>query len=108
MTVTTLNWRRKAVCAVETSSAPELWTPDRLPPIAVRKSMESMCHRCPVLRRCADDAVRNDDEGGLFAGVWVPHRGERTRWDDAIQRLREIADPSPQFAVQYTELEPSA
>lgn len=102
------NWRRNAVCFLETSSTPELWTPDRQPARAVRKSLEGLCHRCPVQRQCAADAIAGDAEGGLFAGVWIPERGDRGKWDAAIERLREIAGPSEQIGVEFAELEASA
>lgn len=102
------NWRREAVCFQETSCAPEEWTPNRQPVRAVRKSMESLCHRCPVLRRCADDALTAQAEGGLFAGVWMPERGDRGKWDEAAARLRVIAGRSSQLEEEYLALETSA
>jgi WhiB family redox-sensing transcriptional regulator len=102
------HWSSKAACFLETSSAPELWTPDRQPARALRKSMESLCYRCPVRRQCAAEAIRAHAEGGLFAGVWMPDRGERGKWDDAVGLLREIAGESAQFGVDYVELETSA
>lgn len=108
MSSTGWNWRRKAVCFLETSSTPELWTPDRQPARAVRESLEGLCHRCPVRRQCAADAIEGNAEGGLFAGVWIPERGDRGKWDDAIDRLCEIAGLSKSFGLEFAELEASA
>ncbi len=102
------NWRREAVCFLETASAPELWTPDRQPARAVRKSMEGLCQRCSVRRQCATDAIRAQAEGGLFAGVWLPDRGERGKWDAAVEQLRVIAGTSGSLAVECVKLETSA
>ena len=55
-------WRKRAVCFLETSAAPELWTPDRRPHGLLRKELQRMCARCPVRVQCAATAVFNDEE----------------------------------------------
>ncbi|ORX13066.1 WhiB family transcriptional regulator [Mycobacterium xenopi] len=87
-------WRRNAVCYLETPDAPELWTPERRPPRTVRVHLEQMCRRCPVRRQCAEDAVFTQTQTGLYAGVWVPRRSEDS-WEAAMARLRAIADLDP-------------
>lgn len=88
-------WRRQAVCFLETSDAPELWTPDHLPGRTVRGHLEQMCRRCPVRRQCAAEAVSSDAEGGIYAGVWVPDSHQRKSWAAAMALLRGIAGLDP-------------
>lgn len=87
-----VQWQRDAVCYRETSAAPELWTPDKRPGVAVRRELERMCHRCPVRRTCATEAVSDGAEAGMYAGVWVPELKTSTaaRWHEAMAALREI------------------
>ena len=82
-----LAWTRRAVCFVETSDAPELWTPERRPARTVRVHLEQMCSRCPVLQQCAANAVVTAAEGGMYAGVWVPERKANNRWHEAMEQL---------------------
>lgn len=84
-------WRKQAVCYLETSDAPELWTPEHRPKQHVRVHLEQMCRRCPVRRPCAADAVVSGAESGLYAGVWVPERRKKTQWALAMGRLGDIA-----------------
>lgn len=91
MTLREQQWRKQAVCYLETSDAPELWTPEHRPKQDVRVHLEQMCRRCPVRQECAADAVSSEAEGGLYAGVWVPERRKKTQWAMAMARLGEIA-----------------
>ncbi|MGJ6127085.1 WhiB family transcriptional regulator [Mycolicibacterium sp. Y3] len=79
------------VCIVETPDAPELWASDRQPTPAVRKHLEQMCLRCPARRSCAEDAVVQAAQTGMYAGVWVPPQSDRQKWLTAMDRLRQIA-----------------
>lgn len=87
-----VRWQRQAVCARETPDAPELWTPDRRPERAVRTHLQQMCRRCPVRRRCAENAVSTAAESGIYAGIWVPERVYRAAWESAVDALARIAD----------------
>jgi Transcription factor WhiB len=107
MTVSEQQWRRRAVCYLETSDAPELWTPERRPPRSVRVLLEQMCQRCPVRRQCAEDAVCAEAETGMYAGVWVPERKENNGWAAAIGQLRRIAGLDP-VEVEFAALGASA
>lgn len=84
-------WRKKAVCHLETPDAPELWTPEHRPHHYVRVHLEQMCQRCPVRRACAADAVLSGTEAGMYAGVWVPEHRKKKQWAEAMDTLREIA-----------------
>ena len=95
MRVSGQQWRRRAVCFLETPDAPEVWTPDRLPARNVRVHLERMCQRCPVRRQCAADAVFAEAETGMYAGVWVPERKENNGWAAAMDKLRQIAGRDP-------------
>jgi len=99
-------WRRKAVCYLETPDAPELWTPARRPPRNVRVHLEQMCQRCPVQRQCAAHAVLTDAETGMYAGVYVPNSRE-PGWAQAMQKLRQIAGLD-QVGVELAALGASA
>jgi WhiB family redox-sensing transcriptional regulator len=92
-----LEWQKRAVCYLETSDAPEMWTSDRRPHGLLRKELERMCARCPVRRRCATEAVLNDEETGTYAGVYLPRNisanvGRRAA---ALNELRVIAGLPP-------------
>lgn len=93
ITVTGSQWQRRAICFLETPDAPELWKADRKPMLAVRVHLEQMCQRCPVRRDCADEAVANEEQAGMYAGVWVPERtsANRESWAAAMARLELIA-----------------
>jgi len=92
-TQTGSEWQERAVCVLETPDAPELWGPDRRPPMAVWVHLESMCERCPVRRDCAADAVARLAESGVYAGVWVPKRALAKSWLAALDKLQRIAGP---------------
>lgn len=89
-------WRRDAVCFREMPDAPEVWTPQRKPRLAVLVPLEQMCRRCPVRRDCALDAVSSETECGMYAGVWVPERKETNGWSPAMKKLREVAGLDPE------------
>ena len=86
-----LDWQARAVCYLETSDAPELWTPDRRPALVVRTQLERMCQRCPVRRQCAAEAVLTQAQTGMYAGVWVPENSPDNQWAAAMEELRLIA-----------------
>ncbi|MFV8227476.1 WhiB family transcriptional regulator [Mycolicibacterium fortuitum] len=88
-----LDWKRRGVCVVETPDAPEIWTPDRKPARTVLRHLEQMCQRCPVRPDCAAEAVADQAQAGMYAGVWVPQRQRSTKqaWADAMQRLEHLA-----------------
>ena len=64
-------WQKRAVCYLETSDAPEMWTSDRRPRDLLRKELRRMCRRCPVQVDCAAEAVLTDAETGTYAGVYL-------------------------------------
>jgi WhiB family redox-sensing transcriptional regulator len=98
-----LEWQRRALCALETGAAPELWTSDKCPEPVVRRHLEQMCARCPVRRQCAAEAVDSYAQCGMYAGVWVPDYRRINKWLDAMEALREVAglsgDCSPVVGV---------
>lgn len=86
-------WQKRAVCFLETSAAPELWSSDRRPRGLLRKELQRMCARCPVKARCAANAVLTDAETVTCAGVYLPQNisantGRRAK---ALDELRRIA-----------------
>lgn len=85
------HWGQHAVCHRETPDTPELWTPERRPVAKVWPHLQQMCQRCPVRQRCAQEAVHNGDQCGIYAGVFVPDRRNEVRWDEAMAALRGIA-----------------
>lgn len=89
------NWRKNAVCATETSDAPEAWTSDKHPAPGAWVQLEQMCHRCPVRRRCAAEALATGAETGVYAGVWVPAQTQPRKWAAAMERLERIAKSAP-------------
>lgn len=86
------HWGHQAVCHRETPDAPELWTPERRPVTKWFTHLQQMCQRCPVRQRCAREAVRNGDQCGVYAGVFVPDRRKEDRWTEAMAALAAIAD----------------
>ncbi|WP_459972733.1 WhiB family transcriptional regulator [Mycobacterium sp. MUNTM1] len=85
-----LRWQKRSVCGLETPDVPDLWTPDHAPAQAVRVHLEQMCRRCPVLRKCAEDAVLTQAQSGFYAGVFVPEH-QATGWAGAMDQLCAIA-----------------
>lgn len=100
-------WRRRAVCLLETPDAPEVWTPERRPARNVRVHLEQMCRRCPVQPQCAADAVLSGAESGMYAGVWVPRLKDKAAWAAAMDELRQVAGSS-QVSAELAALEASA
>lgn len=86
------HWSQQAVCHRETPDTPQLWTPERRPAANVWTHLQAMCQRCPVRRRCAQEAVHNAYQCGIYAGVFVPERSKEARWGEAMATLRAIAD----------------
>ena len=86
-------WQKRAVCYLETSDAPELWTSDRRPRDLLRKELQRMCRRCPVQVDCAAEAVLTDAETGTYAGVYLPQNiaANTGRRAAALDELRVIA-----------------
>ena len=92
-----LEWQKRAVCYLETSDAPEMWTSDRRPHGLLRKELQRMCARCPVRARCAADAVFTDAETGTYAAVYLPQNiaANAARRAAAMDELRVIAGLPP-------------
>ena len=95
--VSELEWQKRAVCSLETSDAPEMWTSDRRPRGLLRKELQRMCALCPVRARCAADAVFTDAETGTYAGVDLPQNiaANAARRAAAMDELRIIAGLPP-------------
>ncbi len=88
-----MEWQKRAVCYLETSDAPEMWTSDRRPHGLLRRELERMCARCPVRSRCAAEAVFADAETGTYAGVYLHQNitANAGRRAAALDELRVIA-----------------
>ncbi len=92
------SWKRQAVCARETSAAPELWTSDRRPTGVFRVELTRMCQRCPVRRQCAAAAIADGAECGIYAGIYVPERkrSHGSAWESAMVQLQAVVEePEP-------------
>lgn len=97
-------WQKRAVCYLETSDAPEMWTSDRRPRDLLRKELQRMCQRCPVRVQCATEAVLTDAETGTYAGVYLPQNitANVARRTVALNELRAIAGlPSVAEEMSY-------
>ena len=64
-------WRQRAACK-GLSGMP--WTADVTPKESEQAAMRSVCDNCPVLLECALHAHERREEGGFWAGVWLPWR----------------------------------
>lgn len=57
------------------------WTDEQQPDPSTLEEMRSICDGCPVIRRCAQDALEAHHglgaDGGMYAGVWLPWRTHR-------------------------------
>lgn len=84
-------WRARAVCATETASVAELWTPDSRPPVGELEALQAVCGACPVRPSCARDALSESAQCGVYAGVWVPEARNAGSWRAARRRLAVIA-----------------
>lgn len=85
------DWQRQAVCFVETSGAPEVWTPSRRPSGAMFTELKRMCDRCPVRVLCATQALVNGEQNGIYAGVYLPGADQHAAYEAACEELSEIA-----------------
>ena len=102
-----MEWQKRAVCYLETSDAPEMWTSDRRPHELLRKELQRMCARCPVRERCAGEAVFSDAETGTYAGVYLPQNiaANAGRRATAMEELRVIAGrPSARDDLAYLKM----
>lgn len=64
-----------------------------------------MCLRCPARRTCAEDAVVQGAQTGMYAGVWVPQQSDRRNWARAMDRLKRIggiSEPTSEDTVQVS------
>jgi Transcription factor WhiB len=50
------------------------WTPERQPNTELLIALREICDQCPVIRQCASHALNERLHGGVYAGVWLPHR----------------------------------
>lgn len=61
------DWRKRAACV---GKDPEIWFPDPSDREGIRKAVD-VCAGCPVRAECANLAVANGEEVGVWAGVWA-------------------------------------
>lgn len=57
------------------------WTSDIKPKTAILLEMSKVCADCPVIAACAAYALAESVHGGMYAGVWIPHRTSSSWWD---------------------------
>jgi hypothetical protein len=60
-------WMDRAVCDSRAD-----WTPDRLPSKDAMAGFALVCYECPVRRQCANYAIDNQLDNGIYAGIYVP------------------------------------
>jgi hypothetical protein len=66
--VTEKDWRDDALCA--TDDNPDRWFPDPSDEYAIRDAA-AVCAGCPARQACAETAVANGEEHGIWGGVWA-------------------------------------
>lgn len=69
-------WRERAACS---GTRPELW--DSSPGLAQPSSQWRqimVCESCPVVEKCASDALDAKDEGVIRAGINIPQQQFRS------------------------------
>lgn len=68
-TLSMQNWRLHADCRQH----PDLpWTADTAPHYDDAALMTAICAACPVWRECAEHLLSAKNQGGFWAGVWIP------------------------------------
>lgn len=84
------SWRRRARCRIFYGLP---WTADEEPAPEDLAMMAGVCAGCPVQSECGRDLLAHEEQGGFWAGVWVPWYNyesgvRRVRWERARARLR--------------------
>lgn len=69
-----------------------MWTSDTRPAKLVLVHIEQMCDRCPVKVQCAVQALEDDEEAAIYAGIHVPEKSRSRRWQAARQQLQRICE----------------
>jgi len=82
-------WHEYAVCRRETPEVP-VWTSDTKPKKLVLVHIEQMCDRCPVKLQCAVQALEDEEEAAIYAGVHLPEKSRRQQWNAAREKLQRI------------------
>lgn len=92
MSITDLTtWHKDAVCRRETPEVP-VWTSDTKPKKLVSMHIEQMCERCPVKPQCATQALDDEEQAAIWAGVHLPEKSRRDDWHAARAQLQRIRD----------------
>jgi Transcription factor WhiB len=68
-------WMRDAACRPDPT-----WTADHKPRPELLQALRDVCDHCPVIRQCAAHAITEKLGGGVYAGVWLPHRHYSAEW----------------------------
>jgi hypothetical protein len=90
------DWMQQALCRLQHSG---YFTGDTQPDPDTLQILRLICAQCPVAAQCADYALRNECQLGMYAGIWLGNRnvGHRTnytlsrRWKTARAELSRIA-----------------
>lgn len=70
------------------------WIGNSRPAAQEFMEMRVICHSCPCRAACASYALDPQVPalGGMYAGVWIPWKGEGTNWAGARAELRHQLD----------------
>ncbi len=80
-------WMAKAACTPDPA-----WTSEHKPNTAILLKLSTICAACPVIADCAQHALDTSAHGGMWAGVWVPHRSNLA-WRHARDALHRKTRP---------------
>lgn len=73
--LSTQGWRDRAECRTA-SYLP--WTANARPEPHEIEMMRTVCEDCPVLVKCTEQVLSEPEQGGFWAGVWLPWKTSRS------------------------------
>lgn len=78
------NWMDDAICTPD-----HAWDSDYPPTDWTLQRLREICEVCPAIAACADHAIVNRCEAGVYAGIWIPPRGTRSANNLGWMRARK-------------------
>lgn len=96
------DWRERSLCRTRDHRA--YWTDGPGVPTsghACKSYAAGMCHGCPVILECAEEALRFGDRGVIRASVFLPDCSDQKELDARLRAV--IANGGPLTAVKADE-----
>lgn len=98
-----MSWRQRAACHGDWDL---FHSPERERADVARDRIalaKAICAGCPVRWECLDDAVRNDDQWGIYGGLTPEERGARTSNGQHRSQRQRPRTPTPETLLVQIE-----